>query len=309
MILKVSSWQRFTATEKSSSRKTQRMSNSLHELPKSFLAIWWIVKVMWWNKNVAKKVCKKDKSFAKTKALFLIDMDIRHPVKGVLYILSQKWVTSNFAGKIKNPWETWRLTGWRNCNGLKTPPFDFVKNAEYKKVTTNSAKKRRSTEQMSWHVPHILSKKAALKLEGGGGGGEISGNLLNPTEPIPLLCVLRPMFTNKTFATGFGFVFMLFWNQFCQSFVSTAGKEYQENVSKNRKWEWNTNREKSLVKITNRIINKISVRYFCYFSALFIAYPYSYGLTYRNNNGNWLLTLSLSTQIVTSVLSDLLNFL
>lgn len=168
---------------------------------------------------------------------------------------------------------------------------------------------RRSTEQMSWHVPHILSKKAALKLEGGGGGGEISGNLLNPTEPIPLLCVLRPMFTNKTFATGFGFVFFLFGNQFCQSFVSTAGKEYHENVSKNRKWEWNTNREKSLVKITNRIINKISVRYFCYFSALFIAYPYSYGLTYRNNNGNWLLTLSLSTQIVTSVLSDLLNFL
>lgn len=117
------------------------------------------------------------------------------------------------------------------------------------------------------------------------------------------------MFTNKTFATGFGFVFFLFGNQFCQSFVSTAGKEYHENVSKNRKWEWNTNREKSLVKITNRIINKISVRYFCYFSALFIAYPYSYGLTYRNNNGNWLLTLSLSTQIVTSVLSDLLNFL
>lgn len=103
--------------------------------------------------------------------------------------------------------------------------------------------------------------------------------------------------------------FFFFWNQFCQSFVSTAGKEYHENVSKNRKWEWNTNREKSLVKITNRIINKISVRYFCYFSALFIAYPYSYGLTYRNNNGNWLLTLSLSTQIVTSVLSDLLNFL
>lgn len=156
-------------------------------------------------------------------------------------------------------------------------------------------------------------EKSGTKIGGGrgGGGGEISGNLLNPTEPIPLLCVLRPMFTNKTFATGFGFVFVffLFGNQFCQSFVSTAGKEYHENVSKNRKWEWNTNREKSLVKITNRIINKISVRYFCYFSALFIAYPYSYGLTYRNNNGNWLLTLSLSTQIVTSVLSDLLNFL
>lgn len=164
MILKVSSWQRVTATEKSSSRKTQRMSNSLHELPKSFLAIWWIVKVMWWNKNVAKKVCKKDKSFVSDR------FGYQTSSQGVLYVLSQKWVTSNFAGKIKNPWETWRLTGWRNCNGLKTPPFDFVKNAEYKKVTTNSAKKWRSTEQMSWHVPHILSKKAALKLEGGGGG-------------------------------------------------------------------------------------------------------------------------------------------
>ena len=54
-------------------------------------------------------------------------------------------------------------------------------------------------------------EKSGTKLEGGGGGGEISGNLLNPTEPIPLLCVLRPMFTNKTFATGFGFVFMLFF--------------------------------------------------------------------------------------------------
>ena len=109
VILKVSSWQRFTATEKSSSRKTQRMSNSLHELPKSFLAIWWIVKVMWWNKNVAKKVCKKDKSFVSDR------FGYQTSSQGVLYVLSQKWVTSNFAGKIKNPWETWRLTGWRNC--------------------------------------------------------------------------------------------------------------------------------------------------------------------------------------------------
>lgn len=115
------------------------------------------------QKKYAKKI-KKDKSFVSDRYGYQTSS------QGVLYILSQRWVTSNFANKIKNPWETWRLTERRNFNGLKTPPFDFVKNAEYKKVTTNSAKKRRSTEQMSWHVPHILSKKAALKLEGGGGG-------------------------------------------------------------------------------------------------------------------------------------------